>query len=285
MTPANSMKSEAEPTGQTKPAAAGSSFYTAMRILPPAQREGMYRVYAFCRAVDDIADEGGTRAERTAGLAKWRADIERLYADGSVTERTAALAVPVTQFDLRKADFLAVIDGMAIDATSDVIAPDWATLDDYCDKVASAVGRLSVRIFGIDEANGIELAHHLGRALQLTNILRDIDEDAGINRLYLPREALEQAGIRHTSIAEVIAHPQLDSAARAVAGRAANHFAQARAVMARCRRRTTRSPRLMAAVYGAMLDKLLVRGWRPPRPAVRHSKHQVLWAVLRHGFF
>jgi presqualene diphosphate synthase len=275
----------ASPAGTTKPAAAGSSFYTAMRILPPAQREGMYRVYAFCRAVDDIADEGGTRPERMAGLDQWRHDIEHLFATGHVTARTSPLAEPVAQFGLRKADFQAVIDGMAIDATSDLCAPDWQALDDYCDKVASAVGRLSVRIFGIDEDNGIALAHHLGRALQLTNILRDIDEDAGLGRLYLPREALLEAGITNHAIAAVIAHPQLDAAARQVAARAARHFAEAKAIMARCPRPTTRSPRLMAAVYGVMLDKLCRRGWTAPRLAVRHSKHQVLWAVLRHGFF
>ncbi len=274
-----------DPVRVEKPAAASSSFYAAMRILPPAQREGMYRVYAFCRAVDDIADEGGTRPERIAGLDQWRGDIERLYADGSVTERTAPLAEPVAQFGLRKTDFLAVLDGMAIDATSDVRAPDWQALDLYCDRVASAVGRLSVRIFGIAEADGVELAHHLGRALQLTNILRDIDEDAGLGRLYLPKEALDIAGIHETSIAVVIAHPALDHACRAVAARAYDHFERAKAVMGRCPGNTTRSPRLMAAVYGAMLEKLTRRGWAAPRIEVRHSKHQVLWAILRHGFF
>ena len=97
-------------------------------------------------------------------------------------------------YDLSHEDFDAVIDGMAMDAAQDIRAPDWATLDLYCDRVASAVGRLSVRIFGLAPEPGEALAHHLGRALQLTNILRDIDEDAGVGRLYLPREALEQRG-------------------------------------------------------------------------------------------
>ena len=103
---------------------------------------------------------------------------------------------------MRREDFHAVIDGMAMDVAADIRAPDLATLDLYCDRVASAVGRLSIKVFGMTETEGFLLAHHLGRALQLTNILRDIDEDAGIGRLYLPRENLEAAGVdfdRHRS--------------------------------------------------------------------------------------
>ena len=100
-------------------------------------------------------------------------------------------------FGLQQADFLAVIDGMDMDVEADIRAPDLATLDLYCDRVAGAVGRLSIRVFGMEEAPGAELAHQLGRALQLTNILRDLDEDAAIGRLYLPRELLAQAGIEH----------------------------------------------------------------------------------------
>ncbi len=176
--------------------AAGSSFYAGMRILPKPQREAMYAVYAFCRAVDDVADDGGTREERSAGLDRWRAGIDALYA-GRPTADTAPLAEAVRRYGLDRNDFMAVIDGMAMDAAEDIRAPDEATLDLYCDRVASAVGRLSVRIFGVSGANGHALAHHLGRALQKTNILRDIDEDAAMGRLYLPREKLEAAGIQH----------------------------------------------------------------------------------------
>ncbi len=198
--------SRASPTAAAVTQKSGSSFYAAMRILPRPQREAMYAVYAFCRAVDDIADEGGSRDQRAAGLAEWRDDIDRLYG-GQTTARTTELAAPVTRFGLRQDDLLAVIDGMEMDADADIQAPDWATLDLYCDRVASAVGRLSVRVFGVAEAPGQDLAHHLGRALQLTNILRDIDEDAGIGRLYLPREALLAAGITSTDPAIVVADP------------------------------------------------------------------------------
>ncbi len=125
-----------------------------------------------------------------------------------------ALARTAHDFSLRKEDFLAVIDGMDMDAAADIRAPDWATLDLYCDRVASAVGRLSVRVFGMNELDGIALAHHLGRALQLTNILRDVDEDAEIGRLYLPREALRDAGIISADPMTVLTNPMLGEACR-----------------------------------------------------------------------
>ena len=264
--------------------AAGSSFYAGMRILPKPQREAMYAVYAFCRAVDDVADDGGTREERSAGLARWRDGIDALYA-GRPTPDTAPLAEAVRRYGLAREDFIAVIDGMAMDAAEDIRAPDEATLDLYCDRVASAVGRLSVRIFGVSEANGHGLAHHLGRALQKTNILRDIDEDAAMGRLYLPREKLEAAGIRTTDPVAVAAHPALPAVCAPIVQEARTHFAEAQAIMAREPRRTTRAPRLMGAVYGAVLEATAKRGFAAPRPRVRKPKLKLLIALVRHGLF
>ena len=199
--------------------ASGSSFYAGMRVLPKAEREAMFAVYGFCRQVDDIADDlEGERAERRAGLDAWRADIEALYA-GRDPGRAALVAEPVRRFGLRKADFLAVIDGMQMDADEDIRAPAMAKLDLYCDRVASAVGRLSVRIFGMDDGPGEALAHHLGRALQLTNILRDLDEDAGMGRLYLPRELLDAVGMTSSDPVAVVSDPRVDAACRALATR------------------------------------------------------------------
>jgi phytoene synthase len=267
------------------PAAARSSFYAAMRVLPPSQREAMYHVYAFCRAVDDVADGGGPRDARLAELARYRSEIGELFAHGTTTPRTRDLADPVAQYGLLKSDFIAVIEGMEMDVARDINAPDWKVLDLYCDRAASAVGRLSVRIFGIDEDLGTELSHHLGRALQLTNILRDIDEDAAMGRLYLPREALREAGIVDTDIEAIRAHPALDRVCRAIAQKTRNHYNKSEAIMARCPRRAARSPRMMATVYRGILEKLIARGWDAPRADVRRSKRYVLWAVLRDGIF
>jgi phytoene synthase len=261
----------------------GSSFYTAMRLMPRAEREAMFAIYAFCRLVDDIADDGTRpREARARELAGWRADLAALYA-GAPAGRAAFLAGPVRGFGLRHADFLAVVDGMEMDVEADLRAPGAATLDLYCDRVASAVGRLSVRVFGMEEAPGLALAHALGRALQLTNILRDIDEDASIGRLYLPREALLRAGIATTDPAAVAADPRLDAACRAVATQALAHFAAADRVLAARPRGRLLAPRLMAAVYRVILGKMLAQGWAAPRRRARVGKPRLLWLVARCG--
>jgi phytoene synthase len=264
--------------------ASGSSFYTAMRILPRRQREAMYEIYSFCRLVDDIADSHAPHAERRGQLAQWRPRIEALFA-GQPPADLAGLARATREFDLRKADFLAVIDGMEMDAVQDIRAPDWLTLDRYCDRVASAVGRLSVRVFGVSEVDGIALAHHLGRALQLTNILRDLDEDADVGRLYLPREALREAGIDGDDPAAVLAHAALPRVCAAVVSRAQEHFREADAIMARNPRRTVRAPRIMGEVYRAILNGMAERGWAPPRARVQVGGLRLSWIALQYAIF
>jgi phytoene synthase len=262
-----------------------SSFYLAMRILPKPQREAMYEVYSFCRQVDDIADEGGPRPERGAALERWRGDIDALYAGTLPRAGLRDLATAIQRFDLRREDFHAVIDGMAMDVARDIRGPDWATLELYCDRVASAVGRLSVRIFGTPEAERDQLAHHLGKALQLTNILRDIDEDAGIGRLYLPAEALDAAGIASRAPRAVAADPRLPAACQPVVERAGSHFEAARAIMARCPSATVKAPRIMEEAYGEIFKKTKARGFAPPRERVSVSKGRFILSLLRHGLF
>jgi phytoene synthase len=262
--------------------ASGSSFYTAMRILPRAQRQAMFEIYSFCRLVDDVADSTAPHAERSRGIAEWRARIEALYA-GRPAPELRALAQAVRDFSLRKEDFLAVIDGMAMDAAEDIRAPDWATLDLYCDRVASAVGRLSVRVFGMSEQDGVALAHHLGRALQLTNILRDIDEDAEVGRLYLPQEELRKAGIVSTNPKAVLTSAALGQVCDAVAERALSHFQQADTIMARNPRRTVKAPRIMEEVYRVMLQGMMARGWAPPRTRVSVSGLRLSWIAVQYA--
>jgi presqualene diphosphate synthase len=263
--------------------AVGSSFYTAMKILPPEQRQAMFEIYGFCRRVDDIADSDAPREERLAELGEWRADVDALY-QGELPPRVAGLAQPVRAFDLDKEDFLALIDGMEMDASADIRAPSWAILDLYCDRVASAVGRLSVRVFGMEREAGKKLAHHLGRALQLSNILRDLDEDAAIGRLYLPRDALDRAGIVGSEPQAALGSPMLPQVCGELVEAARNHFTEADRIMARAPRREVRAPRIMSTVYRAMLDRLVARGWSAPRLRARVPRARLLWIVLRHAF-
>ncbi|HEY7973695.1 MAG TPA: presqualene diphosphate synthase HpnD [Xanthobacteraceae bacterium] len=276
------MTSAATPTSTAAPRASGSSFYAAMRILPPEQRDAMFEIYSFCRAVDDIADSSGPRPERVAQLQAWRRDIATLY-DGTPPSALEGLAQAVKTFGLRREDFLAVIDGMEMDVVTDIRAPDYATLELYCDRVACAVGRLSVKVFGLPDDLGLALADQLGRALQLTNILRDLDEDAELGRLYLPAEAMHEAGITSTDPAAVLAEPRIEWACHALIDRARAHFTKAEDIMARCPARSVRAPRLMGAVYKAILARLVARGFGSPRAPVRIPKALLLWMLLRHA--
>ena len=267
-----------------KKKASGSSFYTAMRLMPPRERDAMFAIYAFCRKVDDIADDGvGTRAERHQKLNAWRADLDALYA-GSPSQAAGFLAPAVAQYGLRQEDFRTILDGMDMDVAEDIVAPDLATLDLYCERVASAVGRLSIKVFGMEEGPGFRLAHHLGRALQLTNILRDIDEDADIGRLYLPREYLFAAGFKSLDPRMVVSNPKVDTACRQVAALAHSHYDQALALLAERPKGRIATPWLMGAVYSEILSATEKAGFAPPRQRVSLGKTKLLALVLRSRF-
>jgi phytoene synthase len=277
------MDAVADTPPNTEQQASGSSFYAAMRLLPPAERAAMFAIYAFCRVVDDVADEPGpTPDERRAELDAWRADLAALYA-GRPPARIAYLAEHVRRFALKQDDFLAIVDGMEMDVGEPIIAPGYAALDLYCDRVASAVGRLSVKIFGMPDGPGQTLAHHLGRALQLTNILRDLDEDAAMGRLYLPAEALAAAGIESRDPNAAIADARIDAACRWVAAKAHEEYRAADAVLKARPSGRIRSPRLMREVYQQILRETEAVGWAPPRRRVSLGKARLLWIVLRHG--
>lgn len=269
-----------------KKKASGSSFYIAMRLMPAQERDAMFAIYAFCRKVDDIADDGvGTRAQRHEKLEQWRGDLFDLYS-GKVAQQVRFLAPAVARYGLRLDDFLAVLDGMDMDVAEDIVAPTLATLDLYCDRVASAVGRLSIKVFGMEEGPGFELAHHLGRALQLTNILRDIDEDAAVGRLYLPREYLEEMDCcRQMDPAAIIARPQIDAVCRRVAGLAHHHYDQAQRILVSRPKGRIKTPRLMGAVYSEILRASEAQGFAPPRRRVSLPKSRLLSLVLRQGLF
>ena len=255
-----------------------------MRVLPPDRRHAMYAVYAFCRIVDDIADEEGTLPEKIAGLAAWHAWIDDVYIGKSHDPVTRVLTRAVPAFDLRRDDFIAVIDGMRMDAETEIVAPDLATLELYCDRVAVAVGRLSVRAFGDASPAADRVAHALGRALQLTNILRDLQEDADRNRLYLPREYLDDAGVPADARAAMTA-PGLGAVCGRLATRAHGYFREAETAMRACDQAAMKPARLMGATYAAILSMLERRGWERPGERVSLPLWRKLWLGIRHGLF
>jgi phytoene synthase len=264
--------------------ASGTSFYRGMRILSRDRRTAMYAIYAFCRLVDDIADEPAPMAEKRAGLDAWRARITTLTTPPADATPDAAitrvLSRAAEKFALRPADLHAIIDGMQMDAETIIVAPPFDTLDLYCDRVASAVGRLSVRAFGDASPAADEVAHHLGRALQLTNILRDLGEDFARGRLYLPREWLASAGVP-LDPETALANPRLAQVCERTARTARSHFESAHAAMVRCDRRAMKPARLMSASYSAILDRLERRGFSRPTERVSVPKWHKLLIALR----
>src|SRR3984893_3864285 len=266
-----------------RPAAAVSSFSWAMHLLPAQRRRALCALYAFCREVDDIADGEASHALKQTLLANWRGEIADLYGGRPRNVVTLGLSKAVHLYGLRCHDFLAIIDGAEMKAQTDIRAPSFAQLDRYCECMAVAVGRLSVRIFGDETPAGERVAAELGRALQLTNILRNLAEDAGRHRLYLPREMLHARGIFATTPNWVLAQPALADVCNDLAMRAEGHYVAAAEAITACPRRTMRPAAVMLGVYRALLHELLARGWRQLDKPVRIPAWRQLGLVLRHG--
>jgi phytoene synthase len=265
--------------------ASGTSFLQGMRLLPEVRREGMFAVYAFCREIDDVADEPAPVADKMTRLREWRREIDRIYERKPLTLTGRALLPIVQEYGLERTDFLALIDGMEMDAVEDIRAPSIARLELYCDRVAGAVGRLSIRVFGATEPQAKHVARHLGQALQLTNILRDLKEDAEHGRLYLPAELLDANNVKTREPFEVLHHPALGAICAEVAARARQHYHAAAAAMRKCKRGPMRPARAMGAIYRAYLEGLERRGWTKLDETVRLSKLKKLWIALRYGLF
>jgi len=263
--------------------AAGSWFLWPMQLLPARRREAMRALYAFCLEVGDIADGEASRSLKQTLLSNWRSEIAHLYAGRPWHTVTRSLNEAIHLYGLRCDDFLAIIDGMEMDARRDIRAPSFAELDRYCERVAVAVGRISVRIFGEASPAGERVAAELGRALQLTNILRDLAEDAQRHRLYLPRELLHAHGIFATMPSWVLAQPALPDVCRDLAMLAEQHYAAAAEAIAACPRWTMRPAAVLLGIYYALLHELLARGWRRLDEPIRTPAWRSLALVIRHG--
>lgn len=263
----------------------GTSFYWAMRRLPEEKRNAMYAIYAFCREVDDIADGSDEIETKLSRLGEWRGEIERLYGERPRHGITEALLEPVERFGLHKEDFRAVIDGMEMDAAPKLRIADMAELELYCDRVACAVGRLSVKVFGIPDDIGVRLAFAQGQALQLTNILRDIDEDAVRDRLYLPQDLLHAHDVGGDELSAILANPALEKVCELLYDVANRRYGEARVLVRQCDRTDARPAVMMLDVYEKILGKLGRRGWRNLKEPVGLSTLEKIWAALRHGLF
>jgi len=262
----------------------GTSFYWAIRFLPQKKRDAMYGVYAFCREVDDIVDEPGEHGEKCLQLGLWRGEIERLYGGNPRYPVARALVEPIERFGLDKLDFRAMIDGMEMDAGARMRIADMDELYIYCDRVACTVGRLSTRIFGLPDDVCLRLAAAQGLALQLTNILRDVHEDAARDRLYLPLDLLSAHGIMETeNLDAVLADAALPRVCKTLGDIAERKFVEARALTKQCDQHSVRPAVMMLEVYHRILVKLMLGGWRDVSVRVGLSRPTKLWIALRYG--
>jgi phytoene synthase len=259
----------------------GTSFYWAMRLLPPEKRDAMFAIYAFCREVDDIADGEDTPEIKRAKLQRWREEIDNLY-DGTPAHLVGrALTAPLATFGLEKEDFSAVIDGMETDAIDQLRLQNMDELVLYCDRVACAVGRLSNRVFGLGPQQSRQLAKSLGEALQLTNILRDIYEDAERDHIYLPKDLLARHGIHGTAVNDILEHSGLVEVCAELAERAQQDFSQAQSIIETCDKALIRPAIIMMKIYHRLLKLLDRRGWERLDVPVKVSKVWKLMLVAR----
>jgi presqualene diphosphate synthase len=286
MVTSDTLEAQAYATAMVK--RAHTSFYWAMRVLEPHKRTAMYAIYAFCRVVDDIADNPGEADDKRARLQLWRTEIANTFAGNPSGPVGRALLVANSRFDLTQADFLAIIDGMEMDVgvgktQGRVRITDLGELELYCDRVAGAVGRLSTRVFGLDLRSSESLSVSLGRALQLTNILRDLTEDAGIDRLYLPLDMLKRHGIEATDPDEVLASPAIGAVCDEIALIAEQYFTQSDVILSGLQRAKIRPALIMSEMYKRVLRRLNARGWTDLNTSVRLSRLTRIGIAIRYG--
>ena len=252
----------------------GSSFRLGMRSLRPERRRAIHAVYAFCRAVDDIADGAAPASEKRAFLREWRRELDRLHR-APETPIGRELARASSLFKLPLEECHALLDGMETDSSDRVRLASDDELGLYGRRVAGSVGALSIRIFGAPMAH--DFALDLGRTLQLVNILRDVDEDAACERVYIPLSRLAQLGLQDAPAATLVADPRFARVCEGLAEDARAGFAAADAALMRFDRHALKPAILMMENYRRVLDRLQARGW-----GTRHGKLRLSTADRLH---
>jgi phytoene synthase len=258
----------------------GSSFTSSFRILSHERREAMTVLYAYCREVDDVVDECSDANVARTTLNWWRNEVAAIYG-GKPTHPVCQALVPVVQrFNLPQEHLLEIIDGMAMDLDQPRYA-DFKSLQLYCYRVASVVGLLSAEIFGYTDRETLKYAHDLGIAFQLTNIIRDVGEDARRNRIYLPMDEMQQFGV---TAADILNARESDNFQKLMAfqiERARRYYQQAFDHLPAADRKAQRAGLIMAAIYRAVLDEVERSGCHVLKERVSLGPAYKLWLALK----
>jgi len=261
---------------QQKAARSGSSFYSSFLALPKDKREAIIALYAFCREVDDIADGNGDTEVRRAKLQWWRDEIRRLFTGAGQHPVTRALTPVIKLFNLPEEHFLEIIDGMQMDLDNARYA-NYPELNLYCHRVAGIVGLMSAEIFGYRDRNTLKYAHELGMAMQLTNILRDVREDAVKGRVYLPLEELARHGIKANDVMAREPPPALRKVFEAIAMQAQTHYVNAFRLLPEADRYAQRAGIIMAEVYQTLLHEIRQDGYQVMHYRISLPSARKLW--------
>lgn len=240
---------------QDKAARSGSSFYYSFLFLPPEKRAAITALYAFCREVDDVADECHEPGLAQTKLAWWRDEVARMYAGTPNHPVTKALWPGAQQYNLPREALDEIIDGMEMDLTQSRY-PDFKSLNLYCYRVAGIVGELSARIFEYRSGSTLDYAHKLGLAFQLTNIIRDVGEDARRNRIYLPQDELQRFGVSEADILHARHSAEFRALMQFQAQRARTIYREALALLANEDRSAQKPGLVMAKIYQTLLDEI-----------------------------
>ena len=265
---------------QDKAAASGSSFYYSFLFLPQPKRRAIIALYAFCREVDDIVDECSDAHVAQTKLAWWRNEIDDLYRGDPHHPVSQALAPVIRDFDLPAAQLQEIIDGMEMDLTQARYA-DFKSLRLYCHRVAGVVGELSAVIFGYTERATLQYAAELGLAFQLTNIIRDVGEDARRNRIYLPMDELERFNVTAADILNARDSDNFRQLMEFQYQRAQQFYNQAFATLPQADRKTQRAGLVMAAIYRTLLDEIRNESYPVLRQRTALTPLRKLWIAWR----
>ncbi len=261
---------------QKKAAQSGSSFYYAFLFLPPERRRAITALYAFCREVDDAVDEPSEASVARVRLAWWRDEVARLYAGKPEHPVTRALQPFIERFEISAARLGEIMDGMEMDLTQSRYL-DYAGLQLYCHRVAGVVGLLAASIFGRTEAITLEYAEKLGLAFQLTNIIRDVGEDARNNRIYLPMDELKRFGVPASDILGARYSEAFSALMRFQAERALDCYDQAMALLPAADRKAQRPGLVMAAIYRQLLLEIQRDGFQVLHQRTSLTPLRKLW--------
>lgn len=265
---------------QQKAAASGSSFYYSFLFLPEEKRRAIIALYAFCREVDDAVDECSDPALARVTLAWWRKEVDAIYQGNPQHPVARALAEVRSQFPLPLEHLNEIIDGMEMDLERNRY-PSLDALKEYCHRVAGVVGLLSARIFGYQDPRTLEYAAELGLAFQLTNIIRDVGEDARRDRIYLPLDEMERYGVSAADITSGRETNSLRQLMEFQIERALDCYRQALAKLPEVDRAAQRPGLVMAAIYRALLDEIRADGCRVLRQRVALTPVRKLWIASR----